>query len=56
MWYLTSKTIELQNFNGEVWNTKKSSGISLNQPISGITIPENLLEFADILTSMHSLE
>ena len=54
--YLTSKTIELQNFNGEVWNTKKSSGISLNPPISGITIPENLLEFADILTSMHSLE
>ena len=54
--YLRSITNELQSFNGEVWSTKKENGISLNQPISGVTIPENLKEFTEILTSMHSLE
>ena len=53
---LMSKTIELQAFNGEVWSTKKANGVSLNQPISGITIPENLADFNEILTSMHSIE
>ena len=51
-----SLTLELQSFNGEVWSTKKENGISLNQPISGLSIPKNLVEFTDILTSMHSLE
>ena len=54
--HLMSLTLELQNFNGEVWSTKKENGISLNQPISGLSIPNNLVEFTDILTSMHSLE
>ena len=54
--FLRGKTNELQSFNGDVWNKKKSNGISLNQPISGISIPENLAEFTSILTSMHSLE
>ena len=54
--YLRSKTNELQSFNGEVWSTKKENGISLNQPISDVTIPENLKEFTEILSSMHSLE
>ena len=54
--HLMSLTLELQNFNGEVWSTKKENGISLNQPISGLSIPKNLVEFTDILTSMHSLE
>ena len=53
---LKSKTYDLQAFNGEVWSTKKENGISLNQPISGIDIPDNLSEFTEILTSMHSLE
>ncbi len=53
---LKSKTFDLQTFNGEVWSTKKENGISLNQPISGIIIPDNLSEFTEILTSMHSLE
>ena len=53
---LKSKTFDLQAFNGEVWSTKKENGISLNQPISGIDIPDNLSEFTEILTSMHSLE
>ena len=54
--YLKSKSFDLQAFNGEVWGTKKENGISLNQPITGIVIPDNLSEFTDILTSMHSLE
>ena len=54
--FLKSKTLDLQTFNGEVWSTKKENGISLNQPISGMVIPDNLREFTDILTSMHSLE
>ena len=53
---LKSKTFDLQAFNGEVWSTKKENGISLNQPISGIGIPDNLSEFTEILTAMHSLE
>ena len=54
--FLKSKTFDLQTFNGEVWSTKKENGISLNQPITGMVIPENLREFTEILTSMHSLE
>ncbi len=54
--FLRGKTNELQSFNGDIWNKKKSNGISLNQPISGISIPENLADFTSILTSMHSLE
>ena len=53
---LRSATVELQAFNGDVWATKKGNGISLNQPISGIVIPETLHGFSNILTSMHSLE
>jgi len=54
--YLRSMTNDLQSFNGEVWSTKKENGISLNQPISGISIPESITEFSAILQSMHSLE
>ena len=53
---LMEKSSELQSFNGEVWSAKKANGISLNQPVSGITIPDTLIEFTNILTSMHRLE
>jgi hypothetical protein len=43
-------------FNGDTWNAKKELGISLNQPISGQTIPKELEEFTQILTQMHKLE
>ena len=46
----------LQAFNGDTWNTKKEQGISLNQPIAGLEIPEGLAEFTAILTRMHHLE
>ncbi|MBT4070652.1 MAG: class I tRNA ligase family protein [Euryarchaeota archaeon] len=53
---LRKLTNSIQEFNSATWNGKKDAGISLNKPISGITIPEELVEFTKILTSMHSLE
>jgi valyl-tRNA synthetase len=50
------------DFNSDTWKTKKDAGVSLNQPIGGIIIPEKLVnieadaDFTEILTSMHSLE
>jgi valyl-tRNA synthetase len=46
----------LQTFNGDTWGYKKEQGISLNQPVSGVKIPESLEAFRAILTRMHSLE
>jgi len=53
---LRKLTTSIQDFNSTTWNAKKEAGISLNQPISGVVIPNDLVEFTDILTSMHSLE
>ncbi|MFX1534131.1 MAG: valine--tRNA ligase [Promethearchaeota archaeon] len=50
---LTSK---IEEFNSLVWKTKKDQGLSLNQPIAGIQIPEELTPFADDLKKMHNLE
>ena len=46
----------LQTFNSDTWGHKKEQGISLNQPVSGVVIPEELEAFTAILTRMHSLE
>ena len=53
---LRQLTIDLQAFNSEVWSTKKENGISLNQPISGIEIPEKLQGFNEVFSRMHKLE
>ena len=53
---LRKLTSSIQEFNSSTWNGKKDAGISLNKPISGIIIPDELSEFTTILTSMHSLE
>ena len=53
---LRKLTNEIEEFNGSTWRKKKDSGLSLNAPISGITIPEELSEFNSILTQMHKLE
>ncbi len=47
---------KIQEFNGAVWGAKKESGTSLNQPIEGIEIPQELAEFSHTLTQMHKLE
>ena len=53
---LCSLSMNLQEFNGKVWAAKKDSGTSLNQPIQGISVPEELKEFKGTLTRMHKLE
>ena len=53
---LRNLSAAVQTFNGETWSSKKEQGISLNQPVSGIVIPEELLGFTAILTRMHHLE
>ena len=53
---LCSLSTKIQEFNGEVWGAKKESGTSLNQPIQGIAIPQELAEFSGTLTRMHKLE
>ena len=53
---LRTLSAAVQSFNGDTWNSKKEQGISLNQPVAGIEIPELLQDFTSILTRMHHLE
>ena len=53
---LRGLTSAIEDFNGATWKTKKEAGLSLNAPIGGIVIPEELSEFTTILTQMHKLE
>ena len=53
---LRGLTNDIEDFNGATWKTKKEAGLSLNAPIGGIVIPEELSEFTTILTQMHKLE
>ena len=53
---LCDLTVAIEQFNGETWKAKKEAGISLNAPISGVVIPDELGEFTSILTRMHKLE
>ena len=53
---LRGLTSAIEEFNGATWKTKKEAGLSLNAPIGGIVIPEELSEFTTILTQMHKLE
>ena len=46
----------LQEFNGTTWAKKKEAGISLNQPIADVSVPDELDEFKARLTQMHQLE
>ena len=52
---LCSLSGALQEFNGHVWGLKKEAGISLNQPIEGVEIPSQLVEFSETLARMHQL-
>jgi valyl-tRNA synthetase len=53
---LRDLTGTIEEFNGNTWRTKKDAGLPLNAPVSGIDIPEELVEFTSILTQMHKLE
>ncbi len=54
--HLRTLTHLIEDFNGETWRYKKEQGLSLNSPVSGISIPESLNEFNLILTQMHKIE
>jgi valyl-tRNA synthetase len=45
----------LLEFNSQIWKTKKDQGISLRNPIEGITIPEELSEFKSDLKACHKI-
>lgn len=48
-------TKDIADFNSQVWNEKKSKGLSLKDSIS-IAIPESLAIFAKDLIQMHKIE
>nr|AFK24994.1 valyl-tRNA synthetase [uncultured archaeon] len=52
---MSKYTKEITDFNSQVWNEKKSKGLSLKDSIS-IDIPESLKSFAKDLVKMHQLE
>ena len=51
----TKFTKEITEFNSDVWNKKKGSGLSLKDPIE-IPVPSSLEPFAKDLSTMHSLK
>ena len=53
---LRKMTQVLISFNGDVWKAKKDANLSLNSPISGVTIPLEIKLLKDALTKMHKLE
>ncbi len=53
---LRSFTSSLIEFNSFVWKQKKDAGLSLNAEISDVEVPENLIDFTDTLSRMHSLQ
>jgi len=53
---LRKMTHHLISFNGDVWKIKKDSGLSLNSPISNISVPDELKLLEMALTKMHKLE
>ncbi len=50
-----SKVTEIMEFNSTVWKAKKERKISLNSPITGISVPESLKEFSKDLNACHRI-
>jgi len=46
---------KIMQFNSEVWKTKKDKGISLRDPISNMTIPNEIKIFESDLKACHNL-
>ncbi|MCH2358495.1 MAG: class I tRNA ligase family protein [Candidatus Poseidoniales archaeon] len=53
---LRSLTGALVEFNSDTWRAKKEAGISLNAPISDVSVPDSLAALASSLAAMHKLE
>ena len=43
------------HFNGEIWRTKKERNLSLKSPLEGVSVPDELADYAVDLQRMHSL-
>ena len=48
-------TPELIEFNSRIWKGKKDQGLSLNEPLVGVLLPESLEPFKADLTKMHKI-
>ena len=53
---LRSLTGALVEFNSDTWRAKKEAGISLNAPISDVSVPDSLAALTSSLAAMHKLE
>ena len=53
---LRAMTHHLISFNSEIWKAKKDAGLSLNSPISEVSIPKELSIISEDLIKMHKLE
>jgi len=53
---LRSLTGALVEFNSDTWRAKKDAGISLNAPISDVSVPDSLAALTSSLAAMHKLE
>ncbi|UCD92088.1 MAG: class I tRNA ligase family protein, partial [Methanobacteriota archaeon] len=53
---LSDASDELQQFNSDIWKTKKDQGMSLKSELEGIEIPEGLKPFESDLVMMHNLK
>ncbi|MBS72551.1 MAG: valine--tRNA ligase [Thermoplasmata archaeon] len=49
-------TKQITEFNSDVWGAKNEAGLGRGKPITGIVVPEVLMEFKTHLTEMHKLE
>lgn len=46
---------QLCDFNSHVWRAKQNAGLSLNEAIASINIPDDIAEFSPELIAMHKL-
>ncbi|KXH71022.1 MAG: hypothetical protein AM326_12100 [Candidatus Thorarchaeota archaeon SMTZ-45] len=48
-------TLELTSFNTRIWKDKKDQGLSLNESLEGVVIPDSLKPFETDLIRMHKI-
>jgi len=53
---LRGLTAQILDFNADTWRAKNEAGLGRGKPIGGISVPDELAEFAADLAAMHKLE
>jgi len=51
-----AKSPLIEAFNSDVWRRKKEKGVSMNTPIEGVDVPEELAAFREDFVGMHRLQ